>query len=101
MSGVRVRPDAAFHSFDAEIAMRVSINAAVVYRNLVFWVRHNETNRRNFHEGRYWTYNSTVAFEEQLPYLTDKQIRTALDKLVEAELILRGARSHDFRQSIA
>lgn len=95
MSGVRVRPDAAFHSFDAEVATKVGINAAVVYRNLVFWVRHNETNRRNFHEGRYWTYNSLAAFDEQFPYLTAKQIRTALDKLVESGLILKGNFAED------
>ncbi len=90
MSGVRIKGDAAFHSFDAEIAMQVGINAAVVYRNLVFWVRHNEANRKNFHEGRYWTYNSLAAFDEQFPYLTAKQIRTALDKLLDAGLIVKG-----------
>lgn len=90
MSGVRIKGDAAFHSFDAEIAMQVGVNAAVVYRNLVFWVRHNEANRKNFHEGRYWTYNSLTAFDEQFPYLTAKQIRTALDKLLDAGLIVKG-----------
>lgn len=95
MSGTYVKEDAAFHSFDAGIAMRVGVNAAVVYRNLVFWVRHNETNRRNFHEGRYWTYNSLAAFDEQFPYLTAKQIRTALDKLLEAGLILKGNFAED------
>lgn len=95
MSDFRVKPDAAFHSFDAEIAMQVGINAAVVYRNIVFWVRHNETNRRNFHEGRYWTYNSLTAFDEQFPYLTAKQIRTALDKLMDAGRILKGNFAED------
>lgn len=95
MSRSEVKADAAFHTFDPEIAILVGINAAVVYRNLVFWVRHNETNRRNFHEGRYWTYNSLAAFDEQFPYLTAKQIRTALDKLVEAGLILKGNFAED------
>lgn len=90
MSRSEIKADAAFHTFDPEIAMQVGINAAVVHRNLVFWVRYNESNRRNFHEGRYWTYNSLAAFDEQFPYLTAKQIRTALDKLVEAGLILKG-----------
>lgn len=85
-----VKSDAAIHSFDAEIAAQVGINAAVVFRNIVFWVRHNEANRKNFHDGRYWTYNSLAAFDEQFPYLTAKQIRTAIDKLVEAGLIIKG-----------
>lgn len=95
MNGVRVKPDAAFHSFDAEIATKLGTNAAVVYCNLVFWVRHNETNRRNFPEGRYWTYNFLAAFDEQFPYLTAKQIRTALDKLVGSGLILKGSFAED------
>ena len=90
MSDSRIKSDAAFHTFDPEIAMQVGINAAVVYRNLAFWVRHNEANRKNFHEGRFWTYNSLTAFDEQFPYLTAKQIRTALDKLIEAGLIVKG-----------
>jgi hypothetical protein len=95
MSRPEVKADAAFHTFDPDIAIQVGVNAAVVYRNLVFWVRHNETNRRNFHEGRFWTYNSLSAFNEQFPYLTAKQIRTALDKLVEAGLILKGNFAQD------
>lgn len=95
MSRYEIKADAAFHTFDPEIAIQVGVNAAAVYRNLVFWVRHNETNRRNFHEGRYWTYNSLAAFDEQFPYLTAKQIRTALDKLVAAGLILKGNFAED------
>lgn len=83
------RSDAAYHSFDPKIAVQVGTNAAVVYRNLVFWVRHNEANNKNFHEGRYWTYNSLAAFSIQFPYLTPKQIRTALDKLVQAGLVMK------------
>ncbi|MFV0294264.1 MAG: hypothetical protein ACK5II_14060 [Paracoccus sp. (in: a-proteobacteria)] len=56
-----------FTALTRGVVMRVGINAAVVYRNLVFWVRHNQTNQRNFHEGRYWTYNSLAAFDEQFP----------------------------------
>lgn len=87
--------DAAYHSFDPSIAEILGLPAAVVFRNIVFWVRHNETNGTHFHEGRYWTYNSYVAYEEQFPYLTAKQIRTALDKLLEAGLILKGNFARD------
>ncbi|ATF19468.1 hypothetical protein [Phaeobacter gallaeciensis] len=91
----KIKSDAAHHSFDPKIAMQVGTNAAVVFRNLVFWVRHNEANRRNFHEGRYWTYNSLTAFTEQFPYLSAKQIRTALDKLLQAGLVVKGNFAED------
>ncbi|MEJ6746403.1 MAG: hypothetical protein QNK98_06555 [Yoonia sp.] len=46
-------------------------------------------------EERYWTYNSISAFAELFPYLTEKHIRTALEKLVKSGLILKGNFSDD------
>lgn len=95
MSSARIKEDAAFHGFDAKIAVAVSVNSAIIYRNIVFWVRHNETNGKNFHDGRYWTYNSLAAFGSQFPYLTLKQIRTALDRLIEVGLVVKGNYAKD------
>jgi len=80
----------ALHSFDPKIAAKVGVNAAVIYQNLLFWVEKNQANNKHFHEGRYWTYNSMRAFEELFAYLSQKQIRTALEKLIECDLILVG-----------
>lgn len=83
------------HSFDPQIAAQVGLNAAVLYQNLFFWIEKNEANGHNFKEGRYWTYNSIAAFAKLFPYFTEKQIRTALDKLLDAGLILKGNHSDD------
>lgn len=83
------------HSFDPEIAGRVGLNAAVIFQNITFWIEKNQANRRNLRDGRYWTYNSISAFGELFPYLSEKQIRTALEKLVSAELIIKGNFSDD------
>jgi len=83
------------HSFAPGIAAQVGLNAAVLYQNLTFWIEKNRANRRNFRDDRYWTYNSIPAFAELFPYLTEKQIRTALDKLLNAGLILKGQFSDD------
>jgi len=83
------------HSFDPEIAGRVGLNAAVIFQNITFWIEKNQANRRNLRDGRYWTYNSISAFSELFPYLSEKQIRTALEKLVSAELIIKGNFSDD------
>lgn len=72
------------HSFDPDVASKVGINAAVVFQNLVYWCDKNAANGRHIHEGKAWTYNSAKAFEALFPYLSAKQIRTALEKL-EAE----------------
>ena len=78
------------HSFDPEIAQRVGVNAAVLYQNIVWWTQKNAANGRHFHDGRHWTYNSIKAFDALFPYLTQKQIRTALHRLEDEGLILSG-----------
>lgn len=78
------------HFFDTEVAAKYGINAAVIFQNLVFWCQHSEANGTNFYDGHYWTYNSTKAFAEVFPYLTEKQIRLALSKLLEDGIIIKG-----------
>ena len=78
------------HIFDPEIAAQVGLNAAVIYQNLKFWCDKNAANDRHFHDGKYWTYNSAKAFDVLFPYLTKNQIRTAMLKLENADLITVG-----------
>ena len=83
------------HSFDPEIAKLVGVNAAVIYQNLVYWIEKNEANQKNFRDGKYWTYNSYPAFKKLFPYFSEKQIRTALDKLIDNALIVKGNYNQD------
>lgn len=78
------------HSFDVEIAKEYGVNCAVILQHLYFWIAKNKANDRNFHDGRYWTYNSIKAFSDLFPYMTDKQIRNALKSLEETGLVLTG-----------
>lgn len=80
----------ALHMFDPQIAQEYGVNAAIIFQNLAYWIEHNRANETNFHDGRYWTYNSVRAFTELFPYLTDKQVRGALKKLEEGGMILVG-----------
>jgi|GEM_PF-862804 len=83
------------HSFEPRVAKQVGLNAAVLFQNITFWIEKNQANKRNFREGRYWTYNSVSAFKKLFPYLTEKQVRTALEKLVKSGLILKGKYGSD------
>lgn len=79
-----------FHQFDIAVAQKHGTNAAILLHNIILWIRHNKSNRKNFHDGRTWTYNSVKAWAEQFPYMTKKQVRTALDVLRDAGVILTG-----------
>ncbi len=78
------------HQFDAEIAALYGVNCAVILQNIYFWIKKNEANRENFYDGYYWTYNSTKALKELFPYLSQRQIETALAKLKEEGIIITG-----------
>lgn len=69
------------HSFDIDIANEVGVHAAVIFNNFCYWILLNEKNERNFHDGKYWVYNSNKALILLFPYLTASQITTAVDKL--------------------
>lgn len=85
------------HSFDVQIAEKYGVNAAIIFQNIYYWCEHNRANGRNEHDGLWWTYNSNRAFAEQFPYMTMNQVRYAIDKLVEAGLIVTGNYNTDPR----
>lgn len=78
------------HSFDVDIAVLYGVNAAILLQNIYFWCEHNRANEQHFHDGNYWTYNSVKAFNELFPYISEKQIRTALKTLEREGLIVTG-----------
>ena len=70
--------------------MEVGVNAAIILHNLYYWVVKNEANETNFHDGRYWTYNTVSAYQMLFPYLSIKQVRTSLKKLEDGGYIVSG-----------
>ena len=76
--------------FDPDLAKEIGVEEAIMYSNIEYWCAHNQANRVNFHEGRYWTYNSISAFTELFTFWTEKQIRRILDNLVKKGYVLVG-----------
>lgn len=78
------------HMFDSEIAKQYGVNCAILLNHIAFWIEKNRANSVNFYDEDYWTYNSARAFSELFPYLTQRQISTALQKLKDEKLIKTG-----------
>jgi len=78
------------HSFNIEDAKKYGVNCAVILENIRFWVAKNKANEKHLYDGHTWTYNSVKAFGDLFPYLTEKQIRGALDKLVASDEVQKG-----------
>lgn len=78
------------HSFSVEIATKLGINQAILLNNIAYWTRYNEANKINFHDGHYWTFNSTKSFSELFPYMTKRQVNYALKSLIDDGYIVTG-----------
>lgn len=78
------------HYFDIDIATKLGVNCAVILQNLAHWIKQNEANKTNFFDGDYWTFNSRRAYKELFPYMSERQINTAFEKLIENGLIKTG-----------
>lgn len=76
--------------FDIDIAMKVGVDCAVLYKNISYWTEINKANKKNYFEGRYWTYNSARAFSELFPFWNARKIVRMLETLEESGLILSG-----------
>lgn len=78
------------HSFDVEIAQKYGVNAAIILNNLEHWIKKNEANGINNFDGNFWTFNSRRAYREIFPYMGERQINTAFQKLIEGGIIETG-----------
>ncbi len=78
------------HIFDVDIARKYGVNAAVLLENIGYWIKQNEANEVNYYDGYYWTFNSRRAYRELFPYMSERQIATAFEKLIADGLIITG-----------
>ena len=78
------------HSFDKDIAAAFGLAEAIILNHMQFWIEKNEANGKNFYDGSYWTYNSTKAYAEIFPYLSQRQIQCALKHLRDEGILKTG-----------
>lgn len=78
------------HSFDKDIAVAYGLPEAIILNHMQFWIEKNKANEKNFYDGSYWTYNSTKAYAEMFPYLSQRQIQNALKHLRDEGILKTG-----------
>lgn len=78
------------HCFDVEVAKQYGVNEAIFIHHLQHWILKNRANQKHFHDGRTWTYNSVKAYSDLFPYLSTKQVRSAIESLIQKGVILKG-----------
>ena len=78
------------HHFSVEIAAQLGIHAALLFDYVAYWVLQNEEAGRNVRNGVAWQHTTPRALTVIYPYLTEGQIKGALRKLQDADLIVNG-----------
>lgn len=84
-------PKGISHSFDIGVAEKCGVEAAIVYNHIAYWIKHNHIKEINQIEGRTWTYDSHEAMAKYMPYFTARQIKGAIEKLVECGLLVKSS----------
>jgi hypothetical protein len=78
------------HSFEVNHAKEYGLAEAVLIKNFKFWIEHNIDQKYNFKDGRTWTYISLKELAKNFEYLSEKQVRTAIDHLINQGVLLKG-----------
>lgn len=88
------KPD---HHFNPNLAKEYGVDVAIFLHNIFHWVEYNEANKINYHEGRYWTFNSISAFCKVHPYWSKRQIERITATCKKEGLLLSGCFNQDQR----
>lgn len=77
------------------VAVKVGVNAAVLLSYIDKMNEYSEANREkeSYYNGRYWWTASASEIGKCLPYLSEKQIRTALNKLINRGYIIAACKN--------
>ena len=78
------------HHFKVALAKEFGIEEAIFIDEIQHQIKKNKLNERNFHDGRYWTYNSLKAYEETFSYLNAGKIKRIINNLVDKGILMKG-----------
>jgi len=79
-----------YYTFSKVDAEQYGVDGAVMLHHIRYWIAKNEANENNYHEGKYWTYNSTKAFAQLFPFYSARKIGRILSKLEDEGAIISG-----------
>lgn len=83
---------------NSELAVKIGLNEAVVLRQIYYWLEINEKLKRNYHDGKYWSYNTMENWKkENFPWWSTKTVERAFKNLVNSGLVITGNYNKDGR----
>lgn len=71
------------HAFDVDLAVSYGVDEAIFIENVRLWLNSNQAAKRNFHKGKYWTYNTANAYSILFPYWNSMKVHRLTKSLEE------------------
>lgn len=72
---------------DKKLAVILGLNEALVLEQIHYWLEVNKKEKRNYHEGRYWTYNTLNEWQEEFPFWSISTIKRIFKKLRDMKIL--------------
>lgn len=79
------------------VAAEYGLEEAIFLDSIMYWWQTNRAERRNYKEGRYWTYNTINALAKIFPWWTVKQVRRIVDSCKEQGALIAACFNDDAR----
>lgn len=71
------------------LAKLIGLNEAIFLQQINYWIKKNEREKRNFKEGRYWTYNTFEEWQKDtFPFWSTRTIKRVVTSLKSSGLLL-------------
>lgn len=75
---------------DKYLAKILGLNEAIVLQQINYWLEINKKKNNNFHEGRYWTYNTISDWQEEFPFWSKDTVNRIFNKLRKMNILITG-----------
>lgn len=69
------------HSFDIDLAVKYGRDEAIIIHHFQHWIRINKKLKKNFIQGRTWTYQTIEEIAAHFPYFSLDEVRGIVQKL--------------------
>lgn len=73
---------------DKHLAAILGLNEAIVLQQVHYWIEINKKNNNNFHDGRYWTYNTINDWQEEFPFWSAETVKRIFKRLRKRNLVI-------------
>ena len=78
------------HAFNVQLATMVGLTEAILLQHFHYWHQRARNLPEMHREGRVWFFRSVAEMREVFPYLSDGNVRTAIQHLIDRGLVVKG-----------